>query len=309
MIFDNLLTVSGQAMILFLMMAIGFALYKTHIVSKEGADGMTNTLLWAVTPCLLIDTFSRDFDKNLALSLGVFAAAAFVGTVLSAVLAYFLFRRKDSDTSAVMRFCCTFSNCGFMGLPLADALYGDEGVMYASIFVAVFNLTQWTFGFAILSGKGASLKKLLINPGVMGLTIGLPLFIFSMQLPSALSVTVSTVASMNTPLAMIVIGCYLARAKIFKALTDKNVFEICAVRLLVVPAIALVCVNLIPLPLSAVAKSTLCIEFAAPVAASVALLSAMCGRDAEFAGRCVAISTLFSIVTLPVVATIGGMIF
>ena len=125
---DNLLTVSTQVLILFAMIAIGFVLSRCRLVSEQGVGGMTNTLLWAVTPCLIIETFSRSFDPELALSLGIFALAAALGTALAALLSTVLFRRFGKD-SAIMTFAGTFSNCGFMGLPLAQALFGAEGVM------------------------------------------------------------------------------------------------------------------------------------------------------------------------------------
>lgn len=306
---ENLLTVGTQVLILLAMTAIGFVLYKTKLVGDGGVTGMTNTLLWAVTPCLMIETFSRSFDKTLALALGMFALAAAVGIALAALVSTLLLRRSGGKDAPVMIFGSTFSNCGFMGLPLAQALFGAQGVMFASLFVAVFNLSQWTYGYALLSGKGASLKRLLLNPGVLGLVMGLPLFFFSVTLPEAISRTVSSVAAINTPLAMIVIGCHLARTDLIKALLDKRVYAVSGVRLLLVPALVLLLAWVIPMPMDAVSREVLCIELSAPCAATTVLISAQCGRDAELAGRCVAISTLLSVLTLPVAAAVGRMLF
>jgi len=306
---DNLLTVSTQVLILFAMIAIGFVLSRCRLVSEQGVGGMTNTLLWAVTPCLIIETFSRSFDPELALSLGIFALAAALGTALAALLSTVLFRRFGKD-SAIMTFAGTFSNCGFMGLPLAQALFGAEGVMFASIFVVVFHLSQWTYGYTLLSGGGISLKRLLVNPGVIGLVIGLPLFFFSVTLPDTVSQIIGSVADINTPLAMIVIGCHLAGADLLKALSDKRVYTVCAVRLLLAPALSLLLTWLLSIPyLGAVACSVLCIELAAPCAATSVLIGTLCGHDAELPSRCVAISTLLSIVTLPLISAACSMAF
>lgn len=304
----NLVTVGTQVLILFAMIAIGFVLSKTKLVDEKGVSGMTNTLLWAVTPCLIIETFSRQFDKDLAISLGMFALASLLGTALAALLSTVLFRRFGKD-SAIMTFAGTFSNCGFMGLPLADALFGAEGVMFASIFVVVFYVTQWTYGYGVLSG-GISVRRMILNPGVLGLLIGLPLFFFSVTLPGPVMQVVGSVADINTPLAMIVIGCHLARTNLGKALGDKRVYAVCAVRLLLAPALSLVLTRLIPIPyLNAVALSVLCIELAAPSAATSVLIGTMCGHDGELPSRCVALSTLASVLTLPVVAAVCGTIF
>lgn len=305
---NNLLTVGTQVLILFAMIAIGFALSKCKLVSEPGVGGMTNTLLWAVTPCLIIETFSRSFDRQLALSLGIFAVGAILGTALAALLSTLLFRRFGED-SAIMTFAGTFSNCGFMGLPLAQALFGAEGVMYASIFVVIFHLSQWTYGYAVLSGGKISLKRLIVNPGVIGLVLGLPLFFLSVTLPDMLSQIIGSVADINTPLAMIVIGCHLARADLLKALTDKRVYAVSGVRLLLAPALSILLTWLLPIPyLSSVACSVLCIELAAPCAATSVLIGTLCGHDAELPSRCVAISTLLSVLTLPIISAICGSV-
>lgn len=302
---DNLFTVSTQVLILFAMIAVGFALSKAKLVNEQGVGGMTNTLLWAVTPCLIVETFCRSFDPQLAVSLGIFALGAFLGTGMAAVIALLLFRRKFGKDAPIMTFAATFPNCGFMGVPLAQALFGAEGVMFASIFVVVFNVAQWTYGCMILSGgKGISLKRLLLNPGIIGLVAGLPLFLFSIPMPETVSHIIGSMADINTPLAMIVIGCHLAGTNLFKALTDRRVYAVCGVRLLLAPVLSLLLVWALPIPLSALACSVLCIELATPSAATSVLIGTLCGHDGELPSRCVAVTTLFSILTLPVISAV-----
>ena len=306
---SNLMTVGTQVLMLFAMIAIGFVLNKTKLVTEAGVSGMTNTLLWAVTPCLIIETFSRSFDRQLALSLGMFALASLLGTALAAVLSTVLFRRFGKD-SAIMTFAGTFSNCGFMGLPLAQALFGAEGVMFASIFVVVFYVTQWTYGYIVLSGGRVNVKRMLFNPGVLGLAIGLPLFFLPVTLPDPVMQVVNSISGINTPLAMIVIGCHLANTDLLRAFGDKRVYAVCGVRLLLAPALSVVLTWLLPIPyLGAVACSVLCIELAAPCAATSVLIGTMCGHDAELPSRCVAVSTLLSVATLPLAAALCGVLF
>ena len=302
---DNLLTVSTQVLILFAMISVGFVLSKAKLINEQGVGGMTNTLLWAVTPCLIIETFCRSFDPELAVSLGVFALGASLGTGMAAVIALLLFRKRFGKDSPIMTFAATFPNCGFMGVPLAQALFGAEGVMFASIFVVVFNVAQWTYGCVILSGrKGISLKRLLLNPGIIGLVLGLPMFLFSVPLPDTAAHIIGSLADINTPLAMIVIGCHLAGTDLLKALTDKRVYAVCGVRLLLAPVISLLLVWLLPIPLSALACTVLCIELATPSAATSVLIGSLCGHDGELPSRCVAVTTLLSVLTLPVISAV-----
>ncbi len=306
---NNILTVGTQVLILFAMIAIGYVLRKTKQVSEQGIGGMTNTLLWAVTPCLIMETFCRSFDPQLALSLGIFAVCAALGLVLAMLLASLLFRRRFGTAAPIMTFASTFPNCGFMGVPLAQALFGDEGVMFASIFVVVFNVSQWTYGYAMLSGGRIPVKKLIFNPGILGLVLGLPLFLFSIPLPDTALQIIGSVADINTPLAMIVIGCHLAGTNLLKAFTDRRVFSVCGVRLLLAPVISLLVVWLLPIPLSMVPLSVLCIELATPTAATSVLIGTMCGHDGELPSRCVAVSTLLSILTLPVISAACQILF
>ena len=316
---ENFLTVSGQALSLFIMIALGVLLYKAKLFRHESITDITNILLWGITPCLIVNTFLRPFERELALSLGVFALLSAVAMTLTAVCTFALFRKQDRSDRGIMSFATTFTNCGFMGLPLAQALFGYDGVIYASIFVAVFNFLQWTLGFYLLSGKSSDgtrtafpVKRLLLNPGVIGIAIGLPLFLFSVSLPGSITGAVSSIAEVNTPLAMIVIGAHLADGDILKALRDRRVLSVCALRLLAVPAVALGIAALCgPLGLDLqwgwlpdkLAASVLIIELAAPCPATTVLIGTLCGHDGELSGRCVALSTLFSIATLPVVAT------
>ena len=309
MFLSNFLTVLYQATALFIIMAIGYLLYRVKLVDDKSVTGMTNVLLWAVTPCLLVETFSRPFDLSLAVSLGIFALAAFLAKVASALISVLIFRRGVYDDRVILRYSTIFSNCGFMGLPLAQALYGDEGVMYASIFVAVFNLCQWTWGFAMMSGKGAPMKKLLLNPGIIGLVLGLPLFFFSIQLPDMIFYPIQSVASVNTPLAMIVIGCHLAQTDLREAIRQPRVHIACLVRLIGLPLLFLAIFALLPIPLTPLALAVLVIELSAPTAATTVLIGGMCGRNTELGGQCVALSTLASVITLPLIATLAAKIF
>lgn len=306
---NNILTVGTQVLILFAMIAIGYVLGKTKLVTQQGVSGMTNTLLWAVTPCLIMETFCRSFDPQLALSLGIFSVCAAIGLALAMLLAHLLFRRKFGSTAPIMTFASTFPNCGFMGVPLAEALFGAEGVMLASIFVVVFNVSQWTYGYAVLSGGRIPVKKLILNPGILGLVLGLPLFIFSIPLPDTAMQIIGSVADLNTPLAMIVIGCHLAGTNLLKAFGDKRVYSVCGVRLLLAPVISLLLVWLLPIPLGTVALSVLCIELATPTAATSVLIGTLCGHDGELPSRCVAVSTLLSILTLPVISAVCQYLF
>lgn len=302
------ITVFKQVAILFILMGSGFAMQKAGLFGKDGVKALTGAVLWGATPCLLIESFQKEFDMGLARSLLIFSLIASAAIILSLYLSPLIFRRRWRDQTQLLSFATTFSNCGFMGIPLAQAVFGDEGAMYASVFVAVFNLVQWTIGYMFLSGKGVNIRKMIFNPGVIGIVIGVPLFVFSIRLPDVLAESVHYLASLNTPVAMLIIGATLATASLSKALTDRRALMVCLFRLLIAPVLALALLYVLPEPLAHIPLCVLMIEFAAPCGATTVIIGGMCGCDTELAGSCVTLSTLFSLVTLPFAISAAEML-
>ena len=298
--------VFGQVLSLFIMIAVGFAMYKANRINDAGVSQMTDLLLYAVTPCVVFNAFNRPFDPATALSIAVFAAVSAVFLTLSIFAGMLLFRGKDRDSRVVLRFSAVFSNCGFMGIPLAGAVCGEKGTLYASIFVVLFNVFQWTYGFAMMSGEKLSLKKAIVNPCVLGLLAGLPVFLLSVSVPAPLENAVSMIAALNSPLAMIVIGTHLARADLVSTLTDFRCYPASLIRLVLLPAAVMSATVFMPW-LDSFQKLTLAVMFGAPVAASCALFATKFGRDSELASRLVALSTVFSMITMPLLVSLVSM--
>lgn len=295
--------VFGQALSLFIMIAVGFALYKAKRITDTGVAQMTDLLLYAVTPCVVINAFNRPFDPTTALSIAVFAAVSAAFLTLCIFIGMLFYRGGDPHSLAVLRFAAVFSNCGFMGIPLAGAVCGEMGTLYASIFVVLFNLFQWTYGFAMMSGEKLSLRKAVINPCVLGLLAGLPIFLLSVSVPSPVENAVSMLAALNSPLAMIVIGTHLAKTDLVSTISDKRCYPAAALRLILLPGVIMTAVIAMPW-LDSYQKLTLAVMFGAPVAASCALFSTKFSRDSELASRLVAMTTIFSMLTLPLLVSI-----
>ena len=142
----------------------------------------------------------------------------------------------------------------------------------------------------------------------MGIAVSLPIFLFSIKLPVFIMSPISAVAGMNTPLAMVVIGGFLAKASFREVIKNKRAYAVSFVRLIAIPALAMLLLFAIPLPMSRTAAVTLLVELAAPVAASTVMIAALTGRDAGLAGQLVTISTIFSAITMPLVVTVAERI-
>ena len=295
--------VAGQVASLFIMIAVGFGMYRANKITDAGAGQMTDLLLYTVTPCVVINAFNRPFDPKTALAIAVFAGVSSGILLLCILVGKLVYRKGDPNARAVLRFSSVFSNCGFMGIPLAGAVCGEAGTLYASVFVVLFNLCQWTYGYAMMSGERLSLRKVLLNPCVIGLAVGLPVFLLSLRLPSPVSGAVSMMAALNSPLAMIVIGTHLAKADIKSTLGDKRCYFASAMRLILLPAVILPVVLTLPW-FNEAQTVTLAVMIGAPVAASTSLFAVKFGRDAALASRLVAMSTIFSMATLPLLVSI-----
>lgn len=305
---QNFLTVGQQVLIIFILIAVGFICGKTKLIKEEGAQCITNIVLYAVTPCLMIEAFQREFDPSMLFNLALVVIAAFGVHLISIVISKLVVHDKDKSRQTVLRFAVIFSNCGFMCLPLEEALLGSEGVFYGGAFVAVFNIMVWTYGLVTMSGdiKQLSIKKLVLNPGIMGVLIGLIFFLLSFTLPVTLMAPVSFLADLNTPLPMLVIGYYLCKTSLKEALCDKKAYLAVALRLIVIPIISLLILYLCGMR-GTLLLSTV-IAASAPVAATTTMFATKFNKAVSLSVNLVSVSTIFSILTMSAIVAFAQTI-
>lgn len=313
---ENLVLVSGQVAVLFALTGVGVLCRRTGLIDAKAVGGFVNLLLYVVTPCLIIDVFSRPFDpsrlKSLGLAFGISAAIHLAG-IAAASLA---FRRKPDAQRPVLALATAFSNAGFMGIPLEQAILGDDGVFYGVAYVSVFNLFVWSWGYSAMSRGGVResawrrWRTVLVNPGTAGLALGLPLFLLSARLPAVLASSVSHMASLNTPLAMVVIGWHLAGAKLGRVAKSFDAWLVAAIRLAAMPLLAILAMKCIG---GGRLDRTMAIAVAtaasAPVAAMVSMFSAKFGKDVDLSVGLVCGTTLASVATMPPVVALAMSVF
>lgn len=299
--------IAGQVLVLYLLIAVGILCRKKGLINEQTTSQMTSIVLIVVTPCLIISSFQVEFDTELAVGLIISAVSAVLSHLVGIVLSSVVFRRNPDAQKRVLRFGSIYSNCGFMSFPLLSAVLGPTGVFYGSAYVAVFNVMQWTHGLIIMTGDKSqiSIKKVLLNPGVIGTAIALPFFFFSIQIPEIPMEAIDSIASLNTPLAMIIIGSHIASSNIKKSLTSRASYAVAAVRLVAVPLVMLLALMLCPI--SSELRTACLISASAPAAASTVLFAAAHNQDSELASCVVAITTTFSIITMPVMITLSSL--
>lgn len=300
--FINVLT---QVIILLILILVGFILTKRTIITETGAKSMTDIALYLATPCVIIKSFIRKYDSSLIKGLILSLVIALLSHILFILLSRLLFKSCEEEQKRVLQFGIIFSNCGFMALPLQQALLGDLGVFYGSSYIAVFNLFTWSYGILLMSGdkKYLSPKKLVVSPGIIGLTVGLLIFLFSIPLPKVISEPISYMASLNTPLPMIIIGFHLANSDFLEGLKNLNCIFAIFTRLFAFPLLALIFMYLCGVRGTLLVSSLICCS--APAAAINTMFSAKFSCDTSLSVNLVSVSTVLSLISMPILITLA----
>lgn len=294
---EAMMTVVSKVGVMLVLIVVGYLITKTGMLTEKGAAEITSLLIKIVTPCLIINSLIGA-GRDLALGdLLLAAAVSALSMAISIVISYAMFRREPPERRKVLRFSMIFSNAGFMGLPLIQGIVGDKGVVYGSFFVVVFNLICWTYGYVMMGGGRLNLKTAILNPGIIGLAVGLPIYFSGVTLPAVIREPISFLSGLNTPLAMLVIGSYVARVDVKSFLTDWNVYKMCFLRLVFCPALYFAALLLIRPEPDLFISSV--IQASAPVAANTVLFAVEYHQDSALASKTVAASTVLSIVTIP----------
>ena len=299
------LIILKQIILMFIYMMIGFLLYKKKFVTEQGSKELGKILLYVILPVVIVKaylvTFSVELLKGLVLS--------FMASLLALLLSMILSRVVFGSRYPIEQFSSAFSNAGFIGIPLVEMTFNDSmAVFYVSSFVALLNILQWTYGIVVMTGKKDSiaLKKITTNPIIISFLLGILLFFLPVELPEVLDSAVAEITSMNAPVAMIILGIYLAQMRLRDFFTDRAVYLCALMRLIVIPLATAAVLALIPG--NEMLKMSVLIVAATPVGSNVAIFAQMEGLDHTQAVKDICLSTVLCIVTIPVVVTAAGVI-
>ena len=238
---ESFLSVGTQVLILFLMIGTGFVLGKLHLITHKGAVSMSNLLMYVVSPCILIVVFQRPLETETFHNFWVALLAALVIHGINILVSELVIRDRDPMRKSFFRFSAIFSNCGFMAVPLQTAILGSLGVFYGSAYLLVFTVLTWTLGIQLVKGgkMAFSWRTLLMNPGVIGVAIAMVLYLLQITLPEIILSPITYLSDMNTPLPMVVIGYQLSQADFRRALHGASFWVSAALRLVILPLLAL----------------------------------------------------------------------
>ena len=298
-----------QVAVLFLLIGTGALAVKTGVLKLENKQALSNLLVYIVVPAMIVNSYRMEFSaeilRNLLAAFGMSILAVLVGTVITLALTH----NKKGSRLPIFRFACIFSNAAYMGFPLISALFGSEGLLYASAYVTVFNILLWTMGYGFVSGSSDPkevVRSLVRTPVLYAIVVGLAIYLLQIPLPTLITQPLELLAGVNTPLSMLITGMLIAAGDVRSIVTDKHIWKLAAVRMLLIPAVCLTVFGLVGF--HGMAAQVVVLLECCPAAAITSVFAVQFGHDEHFAAGSVVLTTLLSIITLPLCALVITMV-
>ena len=297
---------------LFSLLSLGFFLTRKGLFTEGFYKALGTLLLRWSLPALILVSMQRDFSaENLTGSLVLLGISwAIYGVTILVALLWGYWWKGDGELRGIYQFSLIFSNVGFMGFPIMEALWGRDILFWVAVYNIPFHLLVFSLGVYLVS-RGKESRKFhpreFLNPGIISTCIGFTAFLFSYKLPAPVFHTLSMLGGLTTPLSMILIGSLLARSSVRKTLGTPVLWGLASLRLLILPLGVLAVLRLFPLPVEVLKVAVM--VTAMPAAANLTLLAAEYSSRPEAAGQTVFVSTLGSLLTLPMVVFIGDLVW
>lgn len=307
---SNVHITAKQVGILYILVLVGFIADKTGLFTEKTGKACTNLLFYIITPAVIINSFfTQSYSPQSAKNLLIAVGCGFLFLFISIFLAYPFFKKGDKEQNAVYKFASIYGNVGYMTLPLTNAILGSEGVFYCSGVIIAFNVLSFTHGVFIMDTKNKkiNLKSIILNPGIIGVMIGLPFYLLNVNLPDIITTPVSYIDDMQTPLAMIIFGTYLANTQLSSLFKRKKIFITALIKLVLVPLAVLPIYKLFGI--SGTLLCAIMISSCAPSANNTVMFSAKYEKDTGLASQTVAIVSFISIITMPIIIAIVTTFF
>lgn len=298
--------VFNQVLTLFLIIIIGYTGRKFKVLDGKIIKGLTGLMVNITLPALLVNAINQDFSpellaggiKMLLISIGVYGLSLIV-----ALLSPYFLRTKDRKDLGVYQFMIMLSNVGFMGIPVLSAIFGEGVLFYVGIYNLPFNFVAFSIGLMMLNQGNINGKfnpRLFLSPAVVSILVGLILFAFNIKLPEAIDGTLTLVGDTTIPLSMLVIGGMLAAVKMKETWSNWRIYIVSLIRLIILPLIVYLILK--PFADNLYVLAIPVMVTAMPAASFVSVLADQYGGNAILGSQGVFISTLFSVITIPLLA-------
>lgn len=292
----------SQIAAMFMMMAVGAGCEKAGFIPKDGSKVLANITCYVSLPAVIVRALDIGYDPEVmsnVVSVTLLSFVLMTACVIVAHLAYGFNGERVSQLGVII------SNMGFVGIPLVESVVGEEYVVYASVLIAVQTVVVWTYciWWYTRDASMVSAKKLLTNPVIISIIAGALMFLFSIRLSGPLETTVDSIANLNSGLGMLMLGIYLAQSDLRSLVATRSIYKASLLKLVVVPLVSIAV--LFFWPLDTPCKLTALMAIAAPCGATAAAFAQLFGGDYRFGAGLSTISTLLSLVTMPLMLMVG----
>lgn len=322
------MTIAGlllnQIVTIFIIIFLGIICYKVGLIDDNAVKKLSDILLYLVTPAVIFVSYQRDFSSELMEGLLLSLIFAFVVHLTGILISYIMIRKRkrkksvagdshikvyaDNENAEVERIACAYANVGYMGIPLVNGIYGSEGVFYVTAYMTAFNLLIWTHGVMVMTGckdmKFKDLVKKCISPSIISIIVGLICFVLQIRVPEVVYGALNHVASLNTPLAMLVAGATMAKTNIIKIFTrNLRLYYVVFIKLILLPLIVMALI--VNLPVNEMIKTIAIIMAGSPTGTTVILFSIKYNKNSVLAAEILTMAMLLCVVTIPLIVRLA----
>ena len=288
-----------KTLVMVILALTGVMSYKTGIVDEKINKKLSDLVLTLFTPILLFTSFQKEFTPRLLSGLGVSVVLSVLSFMVIWCICKIVVQKQNRDYAAVEHVAIMYSNCGFIGIPMAQGIFGADGVFYMTAYVALANFLLWSHGIIVMSGKMdvKSLKKVFTSPTIIAIIFGVLCFFLQIRMPTIIEEPLEMIANMNTPMAMMVAGINIAQADLKHTFKKARLYWLSFVKLIVMPMVLIGLFYF--LPVDNVIKTVMILASSCPVGVTGSLFALRYGKDAVYASELFSMSTLLSIITVP----------
>ncbi len=287
-------------------MLLGFLLCKSKKAVVSHAKSMSGLLLFVLSPAMIINSFLQleYSEENVVRIVKCFLVTLILQIAFFGVLFFILHKKYEDAKYRILTLGGVLGNVGFFGMPVISGLFPDDPIVlcYSSINVMSMNLIVFTIGVFLITNdkKYVSVRSAILNPTTLSIVAALPLFIFQVNLPDVVENSVGILAKSVTPICMFILGMRLSATKLKPLFTRPFVYGTCALKLIAFPVFAFLCVKWLPF-LDDTLKTSVIVLAAAPSGAVIESLAELHECEQELSANVVLLTTILSIVTMPVV--------
>ena len=285
---------------MFLMMATGVFLRKKNIITLEGKKVLTDLVIDLILPCNIIASFCIEFSPEILKRCGQVFVISCLIEVVCTFLATHIYKKFPKGKRMVLQYGTICSNAGFLGNPLTEGIYGSMGLLYASIYLIPQRIIMWSAGVSFFTespDKKTLVKKVVTHPCIVACMIGIVVMGLQITLPDFLFDTINNIGKCTTAITMILIGAILSEADL-KTMVTKTTAAFSLLRLIIIPLMVFAGCLLTRIPMLVTGVSV--VLAAMPAGTTTAILAVKYNGDEEFATKCVGLTTLLSMIMVPI---------